>query len=332
MPHSAQPQHTNYWALRTRKRHQQEHRPQRPTGSSNPTQHAKGKTGDCPGPRKGATTRRNVTQGVGQIHPATYPPKQYILDGVAEFLVYSLLLSPLSPSALDDEREELDHCEELLSSLEESSDRFLFFLVSFSSLKHPSCQPENYRCMHRESICRIKRGGVRHCCTFRHSGHRTQVRHPWLTVARTAKKKEVVAYHHPIPDPGKAGRAHAAEDSQALAAQPTCFAHDSHINPACTVSSRPGMCSVFGLQDRREELFWKFWVGGCPNPPPPLPWGMGRFFAIAFVTRCIAFALLYASTTGNRFWGMMLFITAHIWQPVCKAQRLPMDGGTNHVE
>ena len=63
MPHSAQPQHTKYWAPRTRKRHQQEHRLQRPAGSSNPTQHAKGRTGDCPGPRKGATNRRNVTQG-----------------------------------------------------------------------------------------------------------------------------------------------------------------------------------------------------------------------------------------------------------------------------
>ena len=42
--------HTNDWAPRTRKRHQQEHRPQRPT------QHAKGSTGDCPGPRKGTTT------------------------------------------------------------------------------------------------------------------------------------------------------------------------------------------------------------------------------------------------------------------------------------
>ena len=40
-----------------------EHRPQRPTESSDPTQHAKGRTGDRPGPRKGATTRRNVTQG-----------------------------------------------------------------------------------------------------------------------------------------------------------------------------------------------------------------------------------------------------------------------------
>ena len=63
LPHSAQPQHANHWAPRTRKRHQQEHRPQRPTESSDPTQHSKGRTGDCPGPHKGATTRRNVTQG-----------------------------------------------------------------------------------------------------------------------------------------------------------------------------------------------------------------------------------------------------------------------------
>ena len=63
MPHPAQSQHANYWAPRTRKRHQQEHRPQRPTESSNPTQHAKGRTGDRPGPRKETTTRRNVTQG-----------------------------------------------------------------------------------------------------------------------------------------------------------------------------------------------------------------------------------------------------------------------------
>ena len=63
-PHPSQPRHTNHWAPRTRKRHRQEHRPQRPTESSDPTQHAKGRTGDCPGPRKGAATRRNVTQGV----------------------------------------------------------------------------------------------------------------------------------------------------------------------------------------------------------------------------------------------------------------------------
>ena len=56
MPHLAKPRHTNYWAPRTRKRHQQEHRPQRPTERSDPTQHAKGRTGDCPGPRKETTT------------------------------------------------------------------------------------------------------------------------------------------------------------------------------------------------------------------------------------------------------------------------------------
>ena len=75
MPHSAQPQHTNDWAPRTRKRHQQEHRPQRPTERSNPTQHAKGRPGDCPGPREETTTGRNVTQRGGgatgsvDIHP-----------------------------------------------------------------------------------------------------------------------------------------------------------------------------------------------------------------------------------------------------------------------
>ena len=66
-PHSAQPRHTNDWAPRTRKRHQQEHRPQRPTERSDPTQHAKGRPGDCPGPRKETTTRQNVTQGGGGV-------------------------------------------------------------------------------------------------------------------------------------------------------------------------------------------------------------------------------------------------------------------------
>ena len=62
-PHPAQPRHIDHWAPRTRKRHQQEHRPQRPTESGDPTQHAKGRTGDCPGPRKETGTRRNVTRG-----------------------------------------------------------------------------------------------------------------------------------------------------------------------------------------------------------------------------------------------------------------------------
>ena len=63
-PHPAQPQHTNDRAPRTRKRHQREHRPQRPTERSAPTQHAKGRTGDCPGPCKETATRRNATRGV----------------------------------------------------------------------------------------------------------------------------------------------------------------------------------------------------------------------------------------------------------------------------
>ena len=51
----------------------QEHRPQRPTERSDPTQHAKGRTGDCPGPRKGTATRRNVTRGGG----GRLPPPPY---------------------------------------------------------------------------------------------------------------------------------------------------------------------------------------------------------------------------------------------------------------
>ena len=72
------PQHANYWAPRTRKRHQQEHRPQRPTERSDPTQHAKGRTGDCPGPRKETTTRRNVTRGGGNLTP---PPRANFPSG-----------------------------------------------------------------------------------------------------------------------------------------------------------------------------------------------------------------------------------------------------------
>ena len=65
LPHSAQPRHTNHWAPRTRKRHQQEHWQQQPPDCSDPTQHTKGRTGDCPGPCKETTIQRNVTQGGG---------------------------------------------------------------------------------------------------------------------------------------------------------------------------------------------------------------------------------------------------------------------------
>ena len=98
MPHSAQPQHTHYWAPRTRKRHQQEHRPQRPTESSNPTQHAKGRTGDCPGPRKGATTRRNVTQG-----DRHWPQKSMVLNALkTNYLWLQWGLSPRAWTSCDD--------------------------------------------------------------------------------------------------------------------------------------------------------------------------------------------------------------------------------------
>ena len=74
LPHPSQPRHTNHGAPRTRKRHQQEHRLQRPTERSDPTQHTNARMGDCPGPRKETTTRRNVTQG-GRELKKVYVPK-----------------------------------------------------------------------------------------------------------------------------------------------------------------------------------------------------------------------------------------------------------------
>ena len=84
-PHPAQPQHTNRWAPRTQKRHRQEHRPQRPTERSEPTQYAKGRTGDCPGPCTGATNRRNVTQG-GRITQG----RPYVSQMLCEIFVRNL--------------------------------------------------------------------------------------------------------------------------------------------------------------------------------------------------------------------------------------------------
>ena len=76
MPHPAQPRHTNHWAPRTRKRHRQEQRPQRPTERSDPTQHPKGRPGDCSGPRKETTTRRNVTCRVPQSIASAFQVSQ----------------------------------------------------------------------------------------------------------------------------------------------------------------------------------------------------------------------------------------------------------------
>ena len=54
---------TNSWAPLPRKPHHKKWRPLWPSEHSDPTQHAKGRTGDCPGPRKQTAPRRNVTQG-----------------------------------------------------------------------------------------------------------------------------------------------------------------------------------------------------------------------------------------------------------------------------
>ena len=59
------PQSANYRAPRTRKRHHKEHRPQQPSERSDPTQHAKGSTGDCPGPRKETSPTECPTHGGG---------------------------------------------------------------------------------------------------------------------------------------------------------------------------------------------------------------------------------------------------------------------------
>ena len=74
------PQYANYWAPLTHKRHIPPH-PAQPTERSDPTQHAKGRTGACSGPRKETTTRRHVRRGGGWVgrrspgcHSAPPPP------------------------------------------------------------------------------------------------------------------------------------------------------------------------------------------------------------------------------------------------------------------
>ena len=55
-----------------RERHKQAHGPQRPAEGGTPTQHAKGRTGDRPGPRKDTSHRRNVPQGGGGERKCTF--------------------------------------------------------------------------------------------------------------------------------------------------------------------------------------------------------------------------------------------------------------------
>ena len=62
---STTPRRASYWAPLRRKRHHKGHGPRRPSERGAPTQHAEGRTGDCPGPREETTTRRHVTRGAG---------------------------------------------------------------------------------------------------------------------------------------------------------------------------------------------------------------------------------------------------------------------------
>ena len=79
--------YTTDWAPRTRKRHQREHRPQRPTERSDATQHAKGRTGDCLGPRTQTATRRNVTQGAGGGGSQTKLPRPPLFQSLGQIFI-----------------------------------------------------------------------------------------------------------------------------------------------------------------------------------------------------------------------------------------------------
>ena len=73
------PQYANYWAPLTRKQHHKEHRPQRPSESIDPMQHAKGRTGDCPrncNPTEchtGGDAERGTTLGLEGTSTASTP-------------------------------------------------------------------------------------------------------------------------------------------------------------------------------------------------------------------------------------------------------------------
>ena len=124
----AQPRYTNRWAPRTRKRHQQEHRPQRPTERSAPTQHAKGRTGDCPGPCKGATTRRIVTQGGGGAVPGDLVRVPSTADWAtgSRALERPTTIAPPPPRPLGRPPDQRDHRGKKRTSQLGQSDRALF--------------------------------------------------------------------------------------------------------------------------------------------------------------------------------------------------------------
>ena len=103
----------NYWAPLTRKRHQQEHGPQRPTERMGPMYHSKGRTGDCRGPCEETATRRNVTQagawqGESKGHirrsPATPALDRFCLNNNDQRMAWTITLRvmcsafPLGPA------------------------------------------------------------------------------------------------------------------------------------------------------------------------------------------------------------------------------------------
>ena len=81
--------------------YRQEHRPQRPTEHSDPTQHAKGRMGDRPGPRKGATTQRNVTQGglsVSALRLSALPAPSLAVERGTPFSICQVAVSHHVPN------------------------------------------------------------------------------------------------------------------------------------------------------------------------------------------------------------------------------------------
>ena len=50
-----------------------------------------------------------------------------------------------------------------------------------------------------------------------------------------------------------------------------CRRHILFSVQKCETMPTPGICLMGVLRDR-GGVSWNFWVGGCPNTPPP-PWG-----------------------------------------------------------
>ena len=56
------------------------------------------------------------------------------------------------------------------------------------------------------------------------------------------------------------------------------------------------------LRDGGREggwVSWKFWVGGCPDPPPPLPWGWDNSGSLGDSLSCSPCAFFYQLCTTS---------------------------------